>query len=442
MRNLKIIIVASLLVIGIMHSSLLAKEDTSRPIMKRWKVNYWGNDNVGLSYEEMRGRFGVVHLSGLNKTATDPTNTIVNNMVESNKRSQAWIERRFTSQGLYYQRFTSEGVHRHSGKVNLEKLVRELGIHIPVGSVDGDLWEQCQLRVDGKKCSGIFLIDPYGRIAGRTHAGDRPNNVQHFKLLPYEQMAMEIAEYWLEEKAGDIGKADKFFKRKKWKQAYQIYQPLVDKVKTTPAGVEIARKVAEIENKVRASILDSMCNLTAKNIVKSMAPLKRAIREYKGTTLAEEASRQLAVFKRAKNDSHLRELLRLHAANTLARSGRNDDAKALYQNLADTSTDEQFKAELAIRINGELVYEEEYQLDPSGTPEEWVEKAVKIIDKAEVEIKRDASGKAKQSGAMAWLASAAEHLTAAITQSEKELPGLREQLQTVRARIFWLAGQS
>ncbi|MFC1588006.1 hypothetical protein ACFL54_06835 [Planctomycetota bacterium] len=429
----------------------ITREDTSRPKMPEWKMDYWGCDNIGLNYEEIYGRFGVVSLHSISKLSKDESGNLARGVIENNKRNQEYCERHYTSYGLYFQRFTREGhIYNHGSKKELEQLVKELGVYMPVASVDKKLWKECGLYNFDKESHevGYFLIDPYGRIAARTPAeywknkGYKHPTPQDLKLLPYEQMEMEIAEYWLDTRARDIAEADKAFAKEKWKDAYKIYQPLAGKVKAVEAGEVIAGRVAQIENSVRDDILDRLKTLTAENISKVTSPLRKIQRSYKGTLLAHQASRHLAVLKRAKKDAELLDLIRLNVANTLTRLDRKEDAKTIYQSLAAQHQDDgNFQAELSLRIAGEFQLTKKQVLDSKYKPEECLEKAVGFFAKAEKLLGDKQTTDFQRKNAAVLLLAAAEHYTAAITNSKGELSGARERLTAVRNKLFWIASQ-
>ncbi|MFC1588495.1 hypothetical protein ACFL54_09300 [Planctomycetota bacterium] len=427
-----------------MGLSLLGKEDTTRAKMPEWKVDYWGSDNIGLSYEEARGQFGVIFFYPISAKYNNPeTGELANDLTKAWVVIQKWAKEHFIDKGLYFQIFTLESTRTCTNQKELQTMVRQMRITIPVASVSKSLWVKCDLMADfrgneGIK-AGVFLIDPYMRIALR-----KPDDVheKNFRPLPLKQMTLEVAEYWLDTKAEDIAKADKYFKKKKkWKDAYLIYKPLAEKVKVVDEGKVIAERVKQIENEVRGAILKSLMNLTFKNIAKGMAPMKKTMREFEGTLLADEASRQLAVLKRAKKDAELLDLIRLNVANTFTRLDQKEEAKAIYESLAELhKDDENYQAELALRIAGKYQLTDKQALNPSSSVEEWLEKAGGFFAEAEKLLGGDKTS-IQRENATALLLAAAEHYTAAITNSEKELPGTRDQLKAVRTKLFWIASQ-
>ncbi|MFC1588263.1 hypothetical protein ACFL54_08130 [Planctomycetota bacterium] len=423
----------------------ISKEDTSRKKMPKWNIEYWGNDKIGLTYEEIHGRFGVVYLKVLSTKGIDPaTGEFKESVLSFWKGIQKHMQEKYLDHGLYFQLLTCKLPYNPSygSKVGLLKLTKRLGITLPVASLRGvELWDKCQLYKAGDETyfSGAFLIDPYGRIAGRT-AENKTQKLRQLEILPYRQMRREMAEYWLDTKAKDIARADKLFKKKKkWKDAYLIYKPLAEKVKAVEAGNVIAERVDQIENEVRNTILKILMNVTSENISKSMAPMKKTMREFKGTLLAAETSRQLAVLKRAKKDAELLDLIRLNVANTFTRLDRKEEAKVIYESLAGQyKEDENYQAELSLRIAGKFQLTKKQALDLSCSVEEWLEKAEGFFTEAE---KLLVGKNINREGATAFLLAAAEHYTAVITNSEKELPGTRGQLKAARTKLFWIASQ-
>ncbi|MFC1587643.1 hypothetical protein ACFL54_04970 [Planctomycetota bacterium] len=434
------LLVVSLTVYLFMSTIGMSKEDTSREEMPRWEVDYWGNDNIGLTFEETHGRYGVVLLNNVGKRVYSK-GVIIEDLIAMWKEKQYYVQKKFLDHDLYCQLMTGEYPETYSSRQELRKIIKGQRITIPVASLKcrPEFLLQCKLLDEGgMSYSGAFLIDPYGRIARRTEA-NKTRDMSQLQLLPYKQMRREIAEYWLDTKAEDIAKADKHFKKKKKRcEAYKIYQPLADKVKAVEAGKVIANRVEQIENEVRNSILTSLMNLTPKNLGKSMAPMKKTMREFEGTLLAEEAVRELAVLKRAKKDNELLDLIRFNAANSLFRMGNTEDAKDVYQSLFESTDDENFKTELDIRLKEELKLESKHVLNPNATPEEWLEKAEGFFIEAEKLLEGD---NINQENATALLLASAEHYTAAITNSESEPPGTREQLKAARTKLFWIASQ-
>ncbi|MFC1587865.1 hypothetical protein ACFL54_06120 [Planctomycetota bacterium] len=162
----------------------------------------------------------------------------------------------------------------------------------------------------------------------------------------------------------------------------------------------------------------------------------------KGTMLAEEAARQLAVLKRAKTDAELVDLIRLNTANTFARLNRVADAKAIYESLAAQNKEgENYQAELSLRIAGEFQLTDKHALDPGCSVEEWLEKAGEFFAEAEKLLGAKKVRSVERENACILLLAAAEHYTAAVTNSECEPSGARERLNAVRTKLFWIASQ-
>ncbi|MFC1588584.1 hypothetical protein ACFL54_09745, partial [Planctomycetota bacterium] len=403
----------------------ISKEDTSREKMPRWEVAYWGNENTGLSFEETRGRYGLVFVGGVGKVGIDrKSGSAVQGLLKDWKAKQQLAQKQFLDHGLYFQYLTFEDKKiNHSSNNDLIKLTLYLGITLPVASVKNadEFWTNCKLVEQNAYYTGAFLIDPYGRIASRTLAY-QSQLVSELEMVSYKQMQREVAEYWLETKAEDIAKADKHFKKKKKRcEAYKTYKPLADKVKAVEAGKVIADRVEQIENEVRNSILKGLVDVTPNNIGKSMAPMKKTMREFKGTKLADEATRQLGALKRAKKDAELLDLIRLNVANTFTRWDRKEEAKAIYQSLAERNKgDENYQGVLSLRIAGEFQLTNKQTLNPSCSVEEWLKKAEDFYAKAEKLLEGE---NIKREDTTALLLAAAEHYTAAIANSEKEPPG-------------------
>ncbi|MFC1587587.1 hypothetical protein ACFL54_04680 [Planctomycetota bacterium] len=419
---------------------MFAGEDTSRRKIPAWEIKYWGNDNRGFTFEETRGRYGVVFFCPISRIVyAEGSDKRMTEQIKNWETKQNRAQREYLGHGLYFQIITYGGYRGNSNEKEFRELVKQFKIHLPVGTVEYSFWEELGLRVEKMSWPGAFLVDPYGRIASRTKLRQRFGELQ---LLPFEQMTREVAEYWMETAAKDIARADKAFEKKKWQDAYKIYRPLAAKVKAVPAGLVIAERTEMIEKQVRADIMDNLSILNAGNTEKIIPALKKIGRAYKGTVLAEEAARYAAVLKRVKKDPELIIFVRLHTANTLVRQGREDEAKAIYQGLADSSeASENLLAELDLRIAGENAGTVEWRLNPGDSCEEWLERAGGFYARAVQLIEADPTEAARQGEAVALLMAASEYYTAAVACAENELPGIREKLAATRSRIFWLAGR-
>ncbi|MFC1588330.1 tol-pal system YbgF family protein [Planctomycetota bacterium] len=409
--------------------------------MPEFEIIAWGNNNIGKTWKELRGQFGVILLASISGITIDSsTGNLMTDQIKLWEDIIIDAKNKYIKHGIYFQVLVNDNKFKES---DLNKTTKLLKITLPLGLVSTDLWNKLGLHNSGNLTPDYLLIDPYGRIATRLSEQEIINDYQcftDFKALPYAQMEREVAEYWLETKAEDIVKADKYFKKKKKRyEAYKIYQPLAEKVKAIEAGKVIFDRVEEIENEVRDSILKSLMNLTPENIGKSMAPMKKTMREFKDTILADEAARQLAVLKRTKKDSELLDLIRLNVANTFTRLGRKEDARAIYESLTEQyKEDEGIQAELSLRIAGKVQLAKKQVLDCKCKPEEWLEKAEGFFAEAETLL---ASENINRENATALLLAAAEHYTAGITNSASELPGLRERLKAARTKLFWIASQ-
>ncbi|MFC1587768.1 hypothetical protein ACFL54_05615 [Planctomycetota bacterium] len=434
-------LILSLMICLLARIAASTAEDNSRKIMPKWRIKFWGSDEKGLSYAQAQGKFGIVYLTPLSDKMHDPDSPDGFDLTNFFAYAYSVAEERFLKYGLYYQVMTVPPAEGWEYRGELHKLLEKYSIAGPVARVESAVFLKLKLihPTSGMMRGGMFLVDPYGRIAAQL-----PDKcpIKDFPLLPYEQMSREIAEYWLDKNATEIEEAHANFKRKKWPEAYAVYKPLADKVKAVEAGKEIATRVEKMENNIRDAILERMIKLNKSNITKCMGPMKKAIRTYKDTWLAEDSSRQMAVLQIAKKDAELLDLIRLNAANTLARLGRAKDAGTIYKNLLDNhAEDENILAALNLRLKGEIRLEEKHLLDPHAGPAAWVAKAGEFFNKAESKIAKGTLAASQRPEALACLLSSAEHYTAAITYSENELPGLRDKLKTVRVKLSWITSQ-
>ncbi|MFC1587673.1 hypothetical protein ACFL54_05120 [Planctomycetota bacterium] len=421
----------------------ICKEDASRSKVPEWRVDYWGNDNIGVTYQECYGRFGALIFQVVATKEVYSHGEAAKKEIEAWAGVQNWANTNFIDHGLYAQIMTFEHQNSHTSQKSLRSLVKQLKIQLPVASANFTLWHKLGLigSMEEKNFSSvlILLIDPYGRIASRSP--DNVNSIQ-LEILPYPQMALETAEYWLERATKQIAYADKSFDKSNWAPAYKIYQPLADKVQAAPAGKIIHDRVIQIENSVRSDILDNLTTLTSDNTSKISSAIRKIQRSYKGTLLAKEAARHLAIIKRTKKDAELLDLIRLNVANTFTRMDRKGDAKAIYESLAaQNKEDENLQAELSLRITGKIHFSEKHILDINSSVEEWLQKAEGFFAEAEKFLGDEKTTGAQHKDTTVLLLAAAEHYTAAITNSERKLPGLRQRLTTVRAKLFWIASQ-
>ncbi|MFC1587312.1 hypothetical protein ACFL54_03285 [Planctomycetota bacterium] len=423
-----------------------SKEHTSRSKMPAWKIRYWASDNVGLKFEEIRGKYGIIYLQVVSKGSPGAkTGEPLKDLQQWWRKTQDFAREHFIDRGLYFQIFTIETKVTHQSRKELETLVKALKIVLPVACVAENFWYECDLAGDEgevpKARSAIFLLDPYGRIAARSPE-DEIAHFQRFNIPPYEKMEREVSEYWLETKAGDLAKADKYFEKGKWPEAYKIYRPLAKVLVACEKGKVIGERVGQIEKRVQGEILDSLCSLSGENIKKIMTPLKKIQRSYKDTVIGRQVSRHLAVLKRAKKDPELLALIRMNTANTLSRIGQPEKAMAIYRELKEACAgNEKFICELDTRIEGKFKLKEEDHLDPGSAPGELLEKAEELFGQAEKLIDKGNISEPQRQEAVICLLSAAEHFTAIISCCSKEAPGLRARLATIRDKLFWIASQ-
>ncbi|MFC1587808.1 hypothetical protein ACFL54_05830, partial [Planctomycetota bacterium] len=318
------ILVASLTVCLFISAVGISKEDTSRPKMSEWKIDYWGSDNTGLNYEDLQGRCGILLLFGIEEGEEYQRQygSAATGIIQHSERIQKWAKEKFLDHGLYCQILAcGRWYHSPTGRQQLSQLVKQYKIQLPVGAVSRLLWKQLGLHnKDSQAClMGAYILDPYGRIITLV---SKSMSMDGMEIPSYEQMEIESAEYWLDTNAKNIQKADKAFTKEKWPEAYKIYWPLADKVKVVEPGKIIAQRVKQIENLVRDDILNHLATLTAQNISKVTSPIRKIQRLYKGTLLSDEVSGRLAVLKRARKDTELLDLIRLYTANILNRSDR------------------------------------------------------------------------------------------------------------------------